>query len=253
MSLAFQALVILILVLPGIIFSRNSDIAAHLRESRSIPDELAHGVTFAAFLHAVWGCLFTALGCRFGIGIDLESVILLALGQFGDKHVSLDRAVRSLSDYPYFVLLYFGSLYVAAAFAGRQIGKLRRKYCETRWMKRLEDLVDRGPNVHRWTEWEKDLRNAEEKKIVDAKLFAAVVVLGSTPYLYVGLLIETKYDETGVPDRFLLSGAHRRKLDGNEDFFEIKSEQFILRMSEILTINLWWAALDTEEDATTAG
>jgi hypothetical protein len=232
MNFAFQALVIFILVLPGIIFRRSISQAGHLRERLATADELAGSVIYAASLHLVWAVAsdlsLRAVGSS--LRVDIESAFFLASGQFGRDSAELLPAMRSVTAHPILVFVYFATLCVAAALLGNFGG---------RWPKLLNLLVEER-SIRRLNDWSKHFEvnpGTPEQPIVP--LLATVVVQGNVPYLYVGLLSEFIPDDNGNPDRFVLQDVVRRRLDQKEDFYEIKGDVFILRAVDCKTLNYW--------------
>lgn len=93
MNLAFPALLVLLLVLPGLIF-RYSYASWSWGEStptsfRNVTDELAYGVVLAVGLHCIW----TRLAQGFGYPIDFGTVLALLLGNFGQGNATYVRDV----------------------------------------------------------------------------------------------------------------------------------------------------------------
>src|SRR5688572_33420200 len=118
MSFAFPALLVFLLVLPGIIlrysYARGPWGWASPTSMRRVSEELAYGVTFALVLHAVWLLLVRAIGFR----PDVDAMVLLLVGNFGERSRYLDRVLASVSGDYNGVAGYLVSLYGAAAGAG---------------------------------------------------------------------------------------------------------------------------------------
>src|SRR5687767_2801721 len=118
MSFAFPALLAFLLVLPGIIlrysYARGPWGWASPTSLRRVSEELAYGVAFALVLHAVWLVLVRALGFR----PDVEAMVLLLVGNFGEGERHLDRVVGSVSSHYPWVVGYLVTLYGAAATVG---------------------------------------------------------------------------------------------------------------------------------------
>ena len=82
----------------------------------------------------------------------------------------------------------------------------------------------------------------------------AVVCLGSSAYLYTGVLVEYFLDDQGQLNRLVLASAARRPLSDDqasesgadpdqsqayeERFYPIEGDYFVLRYSEVLTLNV---------------
>jgi Family of unknown function (DUF6338) len=266
MSIAFQALVLLALALPGIIFRRCYSRTGHqFREAIPIADELVKGLVFAIVLQAVWVALFGGLGLIVGTGVSLRATLMLMSGQFGKDGALFEEALDSVTrmPHPVWIFFYFTSACLVSAWLGQRcrawcdnaqrIGSKHHGHTIALW---LHSLNDDGPHLRRWGEWIQDLDPPTGMSAV--KLLTAVVPLGDVPYLYCGLLKKVWFDSNGIPDRFVLTGARRRKIDDNEEgaggnvdrFYLIKGDSFIIRLSEATTLNLLWVGLfDLEEIA----
>jgi hypothetical protein len=100
MSVAFQAVVLLALAMPGIIFRRTYSRAGQFRERRSIADELVWGFIAASVFHFVWFSLFQIVGHPLRIQPRLDVVLMLVLGQFGRDNRHFDYVLSSVTDPP---------------------------------------------------------------------------------------------------------------------------------------------------------
>ena len=262
MSFAFPALLVFLLVLPGIIlrysYARGPWGWASPTSLRRVSEELAYGVAFALVLHAVWLPLVRGLGFE----PHVESMLLLLIGNFGDGDRYLDRVLGAVSQpYPQ-VAGYLVSLYMASAVSGnlghRVVRRLKLDHrtktfrFDNYWYYMLTGEVLDFPE------------NAGEGRRVDGVYLSGVVDHASGSYLYRGIVSDFTFDRDGGLDTIVLADAHRRRLvDDREDhgapraavgpsmpderYYEIRGDFLVLRYSELRTLNLDYFAVTLEE------
>lgn len=264
MSIAFQALVLLILALPGIIFLRCHAPVPQFREKTAIVDEFISGLLITGFLHAFFAAMVNWLISYRGIQIDFDSVLMLSIGQFGANNSRFNQALNAVTHYPTLIFWYFALIYLLAGISGRtcrvwservEASKRRKPKGDKRsrplgihenlgWF--LTSFIEDGPNVRRWREWTEQCVNPSEYEAV--RLFSVVVTHGSVPYLYFGRLEDDGivFDESGNPSRFKMIEAHRRRLDDEDGpFVSIEGDHLIIQLEEIKTLNFWFYGIET--------
>lgn len=261
MNFAFPALLVFLLVLPGIIlrycYARGPWGWASPTSLRRVSEELAYGVAFALVLHVVW----LAVVRRLGYQPDVDAMFLLLVGNFGAGGEHLDRVRSSVAMHYGGIAGYLVSLYGAAAVAGN-IGH--------RAVRRLK--LDHRTRTFRFDNYwyymltgeVLDFReNAGEARAVDGVYFSAVVDHGSGSYLYRGIVSDFTFDRDGALDTIVLTDAHRRRLEDDrgegepathlgpvepdERYYEIRGDFLILRYAEIRTLNLDYFAVTLME------
>ena len=260
MNFAFPALLVFLLVLPGIIlrysYARGPWGWASPTSMRRVSEELAYGVAFALVLHAVWLAVVRWLGFQ----PDVESMVLLLVGDFGDGG-DLDRVVDSVAGHYPGVAGYLVSLYAASAVAGNVGHRAVRRL-------KLDHLTKTFRFDNYWfymlTGEVLDFReNGEEGRVVDGVYCSAVVDHASDSYLYRGIVSDFTFDRDGALDTIVLMDAHRRRLTDDRDeeeprahvgpsepderYYEIRGDFLILRSAEIRTVNLDYFAVTLEE------
>ncbi|SFJ27482.1 DUF6338 family protein [Planctomicrobium piriforme] len=245
MSIAFQALVLVALSLPGIIFRRFANRAGQFRQRRPITEDVTRSIVSAAILNAIWAGLWDSVGRSFGIRVDLNSVVMLSMGQFGHEDAHFMSAVESLTWHPWSVLSYFLSLYLLSMIFGHAAGI----FAHQKPLKWIHDWIDEEPSYRRSKEWTSHLeyQGAGRAK----RLCATVLSIGSTPYLYFGFLEDdgVMWKDDGHPDRFALRSASRKRIDGNGDHEEkVPGQLLIIRASEAKTLCIWWVELSNPEE-----
>ena len=261
MSFAFPALLVFLLVLPGIIlrysYARGPWGWASPTSLRRVSEELAYGVAFALVLHAAWLVLVRALGFR----PDVQAMVLLLVGNFGEGERHLERVVGSVSSHYPWVVGYLVTLYGAAATVGN-IGH--------RVVRRLK--LDHQTKTFRFDNYwfymltgeVLDFReNAGEGRRVDGVYLSGVVDHASGSYLYRGIVSDFTFDRDGGLDTIVLADSHRRRLTDDraegapraavgpevpdERYYEIRGDFLVLRYSELRTLNLDYFAVTLEE------
>jgi hypothetical protein len=263
MSFAFPALLVFLLVLPGIIlrysYARGPWGWASPTSMRRVSEELAYGVAFALVLHAVW----LEVVRRLGFAPDLEALFLLLVGNFGESSEHLDRVLATVAgEYPE-VAKYFVSLYAVAGVAGNLGHRIVRRM-------RLDHLTKTFRFDNYWYymltgEVLYFRENAAEPRTVDGVYFSAVVDHASGSYLYRGIVCDFTFDRDGSLDTIVLTDAHRRRLTDDREgsdptppvgpaqpdqrYYEIRGDFLVLRYAEIRTLNLDYFAVTLEEDA----
>ena len=261
MNFAFPALLVLLLVLPGIIlrysYARGPWGWASPTSMRRVSEELAYGVAFALVLHMAW----LAAVRRLGFAPDVEAMFLLLLGDFGEGSVHLDRVVSSVAGHYEGVAGYLVSLYATAGIVGnlghRAVRRLKLDHrtktfrFDNYWYYMLTGEV-------------LDFReNAAEGRAVDGVYVSAVVDHASGSYLYRAIVTDFTFDRDGALDTIVLTDAHRRRLaddreegepraavgpsEPDERYYEIRGDFLVLRSAEIRTLNLDYFAVTLEE------
>lgn len=256
MSFAFPALLLLLIVLPGVIlrytylrgFFANSPFSI-----TSLADEAAYGLIGSIFLHFVWASLLALCGVQF----NLSPLVALLIGSYGHDDVYFPLVLDWLTRHPERIIGYFLSLYVLAALLGygaHQLVRGRRWDRTFPWLRFRNDWhylisgeILQFPEVGR------------EPREVDGVYLSAVVHHGGDSYLYRGIVADYFFDKSGSLDRVLLRLAHRRLLardrepgeprspstmaSANQRYYDIAGDFFVLRYSEVQTINIEYFAL----------
>jgi hypothetical protein len=270
MNFAFPALLVSVLILPGLIlrytYARGAWGWASPTSMRRIADELAYGIIFAILLHTIWLTLSKTLG----LDPDVRSALMLLVGNFGDKSNQLDLALSSVADHELSVSGYFLSLYACAATAGALGHRVVRKL-----------HLDHHTRLFRFDNyWYYMLtgevlafvENQPEGRAVDGVYLSAVINQGVSSYLYRGIVYDFTYDRDGGLDTIVLTDAHRRSLAADRDddsaagkavsdasqlrspderYYEIHGDFFVLRYSEIRTLNLDYFSVTLETESST--
>lgn len=259
MNIAFPAFLIFLIVLPGFIFHS----AYRVTENTSLDyspfsSVTVRGVITSAFFHATWVAISTLTHYR----IRFDALLTLLIGDKGD---ALKDAITLASTEPWAIFCYFASLYLAVYLAGHSL-RLATLKCG------LDRVQFLAPLIQYKTDWYYLFRpEIEDDHIV---IISAVVELGGEAYLYAGILEKYYLGEKGQLDRIVLTMASRRHLSqdrkgplpcaedmdrsvigsspdyighmGGERFYEIDGDYFVLRVSEIKTLNVKFVLVENE-------
>lgn len=256
MNIAFSAIVALAIVLPGLITvrlrRRKSDYPIPPPPPWSI--EAAAVILAATVLHTGACALveFLAYCGIISVHINLDSVLMLMVGKYGENDSAFAATISSVTQFPGYVVSYFLGLCVFASCIAIEYGSAFDEYFRKR-------MFDSDPEDRIW---EKFFTPDESYSTV----VSVVVELGGTAYLYLGLLESVHFDQSGRQlDRLALSDVYRRNLlddrppvgaqdDRVEDpqaksnmdrFYRIHGDMFILRYAEVKTLNVQYLTSET--------
>ncbi len=243
MNVAFSALLVFLLLLPGFLFRTYFK-----RAEKVVLDIKPFGqAAIDAFLAALvldlvwyWGAALVT-----SYRVDFKALLTLVAG---DKSANLDSAIAEVATDPWHPGIFFASLYAFAILAGFGL-----RYAVTRW--RLDRRGAPLANFLRFdTPWYYLFTGYDRATPPDGVAIGAVVCLGSSAYLYTGVLVEYFLDDQGQLNRLVLASAARRPLSDDqasesgadpdqppayeERFYPIEGDYFVLRYSEVLTLNV---------------
>ena len=256
MSLAFQALAIFALALPGIILKntyRNGFFWDRPRQALPITEEVAYSLVLACALHAV----FAPVVVKYFWPIDFQALAILLLGQYGKDSERLGAAVNAITSYPWRVFLYFIVLYAIAAAIGYGSHAIVRGL-------RLDRRVRFLRFDHQWHYLlHGEIAHFPESNITVPEPFdfisvACVVDTNAGSLLYVGVLDTFYFNKAGELDLLVLTGAMRRPIDPEKeagakpDYFFIDAEYLYLKYSEVRNVSIRYIVLPSETESAAA-
>ncbi|MEZ4699782.1 MAG: hypothetical protein R2834_05595 [Rhodothermales bacterium] len=259
MDVAFPALLIFLIVLPGIVcrYGYRKGSWTSPVYLTSISEEIAYGVVLAAALHGVWGWMLSL----FGVAIDLDAVLFFLTGANGDE---ADRAMRAVTYAPERIFGYFLALNVFAGAVGFGLHEfVRRRRLDLRfrtmrfrnewyYLFRQEDPIMEIIEARGWKWGGRELREWLKfyRSIQGYTYVSAVVEQGGIAYIYWGYLHKFYFDKAGALDRIVLTHAKRRRLeqdkpdplvkspDNDARFYPISGDYLVLRYAHIHTLNV---------------
>ena len=250
MNVAFSALLVFLLLLPGFLFRTYFKRAEKVvLDIKPFGQAAIDAFLTALVLDLVWYALSSALT---GARADFKALLTLVAGE---KSSELEGAIAELARDPWHPGLFFASLYAFAIVAGFS---LRRIVTRLKLDRRGAPLA----NLLRFdTPWYYLFTGYDRAAPPNGVAIGAVVSLGGIAYLYTGVLVEYFLDDQGQLNRLVLASAARRPLSedapeesdaspsegsaaveasprADERFYPIEGDYFVLRYSEVLTLNV---------------
>jgi hypothetical protein len=238
MNIAFSAILILLLILPGFVFSVAFYNIDH-RPINYVP--LTHKAVVSLFascaFHVIWLSMLYSLNHT----LSFHPLLTLIAGTQDSEYT---QAIESISlDNIFGFFKYFISIYLFAFC----IGKLARYL-----IKKME--LDRFPFFRLETKWHYLFGGHDwEKGAPDGVIIAATHELAGEGYLYLGLLKDFHLDDEGNLDRLILTSVGRRNIHADksypqegtkERFYPIDGDCLILKYCEIKTLNVQYLKIE---------
>lgn len=244
MNVALPALIVFVVLLPGFIFRVRFKRVERTSLDFSPFGRIAAGaVMSAAVAHLVWLSLAYLLFER-----RFEPIVLMQLlSSAPASQVAAAAAVAAEFNWisAYFVTLLFASfafpMLLRAAITNY---RLDRAASPLRPILRFHEAP-----------WYYLLTGAdfEQADAPDFVIVAAIVEVGKEAMLYTGVLDNFYFDAEGQLDRLVLQGVSRRPLakdktaadEGREAsrFYPVDGDSFVLRYSEMITLNVQYVHL----------
>lgn len=226
MNIAFPAIVLFLILLPGILckyFYQKGDWTSPVAIG-PIQNEIVSGTLFSLFLHAVFLFALSLFGQR----IDYASLLHILSGKLPDD-------LQSIVDFPFRITWYF----IGSSIIGAGIGFIAHKivrffYLDWRidalkfkneWFYLLrgeQSIIDsiksevnsvKSEKVSPFEYSREELRGVETGTVI----VSAVVNQGSTCYLYTGTVQDFFFGLHGHLDRIVLVEASRRLLEADKE------------------------------------
>lgn len=248
MELAFSALLIFVLTLPGILVRTAYRGGRHKWKIPGLPssfaEQVAQSLLFAALLHAIW-CLVCWLPMRWlHQWPDLPSLAMMLLGQYGKDSESLPHVLSALTAlyHPTAILAYLLSVNMFAFLVGDWAHRIIRK---NGWDYSINWLRFDNPWFYLFNPYPEGavLLDTQKNKIQHTgTVISAVVNHNGNDIIYRGLLRDYNFCADGSLHSVHLQIAERRPLilsaDETKDFHEVDGDILILCYSEIKTFNI---------------
>ncbi|WP_338770723.1 DUF6338 family protein [Massilia sp. METH4] len=244
MNVALPALIVFLVLLPGFIFRIRFKRVERTSLDFSPFGRIAAGaVMSAAVAHLLWlGLSWLLFGQRF------EPLVLMQL--LSSAPTAQVAAVATVANDFGWVAAYFVTL-LFASFAFPMV--LRGAITKYR-LDRAESPLRPMLRFHE-APWYYLLTGADfaAEEAPDFVIVAAIVEVGKEAMLYSGVLDNFYFDSEGQLDRLVLQGVSRRPLSkdkpadeaGTTDtrFYPIDGDSFVLRYSEMITLNVQYVHL----------
>ncbi len=263
MNLAFPAMALLVLALPGIIFARAFYLGTKHSPTSSPPigEQIVLAIPAAGLMHTVMCSIAWSMSETWGTPrVDFELVLQLLASPRADGDGTLARAAA----YPAATALYLIAIYGSSVLGGLLLhiairrAKLDLRYSvlrfHTPWFylfsgERL-DFKDKGA-----------MTPARPPLITGRPDFTRVQVVsgqGGDAYLYDGILSNYELDRDGNLSRIDLIEARRRKFEDDaeapefrttdEVWYPIVGDYLIIDSEEITDLNVVYVWLENVDD-----
>ena len=262
MNVAFPALLLFFIVLPGFIFFYTfKQTEKTVLDFSPFAASTIKSIVIAAVLQAL-GVTLVYLFTRYQF--QPSYFFMLLIGGTNASGLRVVDAVQNLSNHALGIATYFASLYLLAGIAG--FG-LRRLITKMKWDVR-EGIF--GEMLRFDTPWYY-LFNGNRDDTVAGVVIAAIVDLKDGSFLFTGILSRYFLNDTGQLDRLILVNTQRRSvqsdrqteptifsgepavanpvleaLDPAERFYGIQGDYFVLRFDEIITLNIRYLYEESE-------
>lgn len=255
MNLALPALVVFLLVVPGFVFrARWKTIERTSLDYAPFSATVVSGLLYAAVLHGVW---MPVAYLVFDKVPDIRAVV----GLLSSDSKLQEYGIGVLEKQQLYVGAYVGSQ-LLLAYVGAPA--LRTFLIARRWHLHQHHwflwifYFDGAP----WYQLLKGRWLVDGEASVDLVFVTAVVDVAGTPILYRGFVSQFFCNPDGSLDRLVLEDTHRRAfsrdktpgMEGDERFYPIAGDLFVLRYSEAVTLNIGVVRLEgldegfTEDD-----
>jgi len=258
MNVALPALVVFLALLPGfIIRSRLKRVERLSLDYSPFGQVVTEAVLWSILAHGFWLLLAAVFFQR-----ELQPEVLLKLTS--SDSASQASAAGAVAKEWWWISAYFTSLYLAAYC----LPTLARVGISALRLDRYGHPLSRLLRFY-GAPWYYLLTGAdfEKNKAPDLISISAIVDVGGSPFLYVGFLAEFFLDHDGKLDRVVLEQVIRRPIhadkthsqaatnaQGESDdkerwtrFYPVDGDYFVLRYSEVTTLNIEYIKLQQVE------
>ena len=238
MNIAFPALLVFLIILPGFIFRFSFRISEKtVIDQTPFATAFVKGVVISALFHLPWSLI-----CRL-IGHPVDYNALLMLLASPQRELALVTIISDVANEFPRIVLYFVSLYIFSAALGRLL-----RYAVVKFKLDRNEII--GPFVKFDTPWYYLFSGYHESFNVDGVVISAIVEIDKTGYIYTGLLKEYFFSPDGTLERIVIEMAMRRELSNDrksdennleehfQRYYKIDGDYFVLRYSEIKTLNI---------------
>lgn len=247
MNVAFPAVLMIILISPGLIFSLSffqiDDLPLSFTNKASV------SIVATIIIH------FLLMLVVYGIGyeINFKEIFIFISGAHGEIYANAIRLI-SFTQVVGFII-YLIVAYSSAFF----LGKLCR-WCIKKFKldKNFRGLRLDNPWYYLFAGYD----YGEQAEMPDGVRIAATADIAGKCYLFIGYLDHYFFDREGNIDRLILTDAMRRELENDkcvseektieERCYPIDGHYFVLKYSEIKNLNVQFLWMENEKDISAA-
>ena len=268
MNLALSAFILVLLLLPGGFF-RVGYLRGLFRRSaitgQNFQDNLGWLIVGALLTHSVAIWLVGALLHR---QVSYMLVLPVLAGQFGRDGVLLSNLIADLPR----TQGYYAAYFVATFVLGYVLGLLLHLLVRRTGLDQRVNILRLGsdwfytldPSAHQLAVGTRTNLFGRQIRVylLPDVYVSGVVEQNDVAYLYRGIVLDYSLDEKGNLERVELELAHRRRLSDDRPsgsqppqdpsdhsrYYDIAGDRFILRMSEVKTLNVQYVYVADSDD-----
>lgn len=263
MNIAFSAVLIFTLLLPGLIFlsAYQNGIGSWVSPDGgdSLGGNIASALISSAALHLVW----TGLVARLGHPVDFQSVLVLLTGYSDEKSHLFASAIESAARSGQQAAFYFLTLYLAAAALG----------FFAHWIVIRYGFDANMPILRFRNHWTyllsgrlscfSELQQNFDGQPVSGVFATAVIRHEEGSYLYRGLVVDWVCKSNGELDRIIIEYTQRRRLDNDrrprrirapsdhylrmdKRYYSLHGNYCAMKYSDMITLNIEYVFVDLD-------
>lgn len=239
MNIAFPALLVFLILLPGFIFrSRYKRAERTSLDYSPFGQVVAEAVLWALAAHVIWLSLSYAIFTR---SVDPKALLSLLIAAPKEQADAIEIVGREFN----WIGLYFSSLFAASFTVSAAARMAISKYQLDRQGHRFFSLF----RFHH-APWYYLLSGADfdDASKPDLIVVSAIVNVAGSAVLYVGIVEEFFVNADGGLDRLVLREVMRRPIERDKEsedadastsrFYLIDGDYFVLRYEETITLNV---------------
>lgn len=249
MNIALPAIILFVLLLPGLIVrSRFKRVERLSLDYSPFGQVVTEAVLWTCVLHLIWLTVaYLVLDQRLQTDVLLNLLSASPTGQ--------SMAISLVSSVDEWIMTYFVTL-LFVAYAAPTLAR----WAIIHW--RLDRSNAPLSSLFRFRQapWYYLLTGADfaQDEQPDLISVAAIVNTAGIATLYTGILEDFFIDQDGTLDRLILSNVSRRQMSsdramsddgtlyGEERFYPVEGDYFVLRYSEAITLNIQYILLEEE-------
>lgn len=264
MNIAFPALIVLLLLLPGVLLSywyRRGFFQRSPVTLNPIRDEVGRGIVLAIFVHPA---ALSVLWC-FGSTLDTQALLSLLLKRTPLSNETVSEGLL-LHWFVYLVGVNAAAIGVGIFLHSVVRGlHLDLRYDRLRFSNEWHYLFSGEARVFTADQSERDfasIRQFIDSDDIDFIFVSVVIEQGGGPILYWGDLTDFFFDTNGALESIVLQSAQRRRFNSDEDrqeggaatpvdderFYPIRGDYLVIRYADVKTLNLEYLRIAASDD-----
>ncbi len=268
MSIALPALLITLLILPGVLLSYcyRKGLWRSPIQLGPLQDEIGRGVLWAIPINLV---AFTLADVLPTPDVDFDALVWLLTGYDGMNADQVSMYMKSITSYPISILGYLLIVNLSGATLGFLLHYLVRRYhfdLKYEFLRFKNEWHYLFSGEARFFELSPKFitRTYVKEAGLSATGFAFVTLAleqGKDVYLYRGILSDYFFERGGHLDKIILEAPERRIITADEGdmdpfdmddrFYRIEGDFFVIKYKEVKNLNIYYFAI-YEEDETMA-